>query len=99
MAEVTIRPRAERDLEEIWRYTERRWSRAQALIYLGAIRSAFAALAANEALGRSADTVRPGYFRHRVQSHIIFFKRAAYGVEIVRVLHQSMDIEARLGEE
>jgi toxin ParE1/3/4 len=60
-------------------------SKAQKLL-----NSAFQALANDPNLGKSADDVREGYFRHHVGSHVLFFKRRKTGVEIVRILHEKM---------
>jgi toxin ParE1/3/4 len=41
--------------------------------------------------------IRKGYRSTKVKSHIIFFKKSMFGeIEIIRILHQRMDIESRL---
>ena len=40
--------------------------------------------------------VKEGYFVVYVKSHMIFFKRNKGIVEIIRILHQKMDIESKL---
>lgn len=45
------------------------------------------------------DHVRAGYRMSKVKSHMIFFKKSDDNViEIIRILHQVMDIEKRLKE-
>lgn len=88
-------PRAGADLEEIWLYTFQNWSIEQADRYHNAIISAFEELAAGTKTGRRADDVRAGYFRHASGSHIIFYRHLDTGIEIVRILHQRMDLPGR----
>ncbi len=99
MAEYRLTPRAEGDLEEIWRYTSEQWSTEQAEKYLEALVDAMELLADDPSRGRSAETVRPGYLRRNVAAHVIFYKRAKYGVVIIRVLHGRMDFKSHFDPE
>jgi toxin ParE1/3/4 len=96
MSAYRISPRAERDLEEIWLYTEGRWSAAQADRYAGALIDMIEALAADPGLGRKIDDVRPGYRKQAAGSHFIFYRQAPPGIEVIRILHQRMNVEAHL---
>jgi len=87
---VAIRRRAVRDLEGIAEYTLDRWGDAQLVEYMTALDRAFQLLLEDQSLGKPADDVRQGYFRHHVGRHVIYFKRRRSGVEIVRVLHDRM---------
>lgn len=98
MGEYRISPRAERDLEEIWRYTESRWSAEQADRYANALIDMIEELAANPERGRRIDDIRPGYRKQAVGSHFIFYRQARPGIEIVRILHQRMNVEAHLAD-
>jgi toxin ParE1/3/4 len=93
-----FRPRAVRDLDQIWAFTAERWGVAQAERYLGAIRDVCAALAAGEATGTDASHISPGYRRIRAGRHIVFFRPASGTVEIVRILHERMDFPSQLRE-
>ena len=46
--------------------------------------------------GRPCDDVRAGYFRHPVGSHVVFYRRVAGGIDVVRILHQRMDFQRHL---
>jgi toxin ParE1/3/4 len=96
MAEVKLTPAAERDLENIWRYTADRWSVEQAETYLDSLLDAMEELADNPSRGRSAEDIRPDYRRQNIGAHVIFYKRATYGITVVRVLHQRMDFDEHL---
>ncbi|MBT7142864.1 MAG: type II toxin-antitoxin system RelE/ParE family toxin, partial [Bacteroidetes bacterium] len=57
-------------------------------------------LSKNPKSGKDYSKVRKGYFRSRIKSHFIFYKinRKNEDIEIIRILHQRMDIETRLSE-
>jgi toxin ParE1/3/4 len=88
---------AQRDLDHIWDYSAETWSPAQANRYVENIRDACERLGTGRTRGRSIDDVRPGYFKLAVKSHFLFY-RVIEGdiVDIVRILHQRMDLEAHL---
>ena len=97
MTTYVLSPRARRDLSDIWDYSAEQWSVAQADRYVRLIAEVCEGLASGHITGRSADTVRAGYFRHPVGSHVLFYRaRRRGGIEIVRILHRRMDIERHL---
>lgn len=57
-------------------------------------------LASNPESGKDYSKVRQGYYCSQVKSHLIFYKinRKKKNLEIIRILHQRMDIESRLDE-
>ena len=91
---------AHRDLEDIWLYTYENWSIERADIYLNLILDEIEYLAKNPKSGKDYSDVRKGYFRSRIKSHFIFYRinSEKEEIEIIRVLHQSMDIESHLKE-
>ncbi|MCP4565797.1 MAG: type II toxin-antitoxin system RelE/ParE family toxin [Bosea sp.] len=88
-------PLAQTDLEDIWSYTAMRWSAEQAESYHAAMIAAFEGLATGSKQGRSSD-VREGYFKYAVGSHLVFYQRSGVGIDIVRILHQHMDVTRHL---
>jgi toxin ParE1/3/4 len=88
--------RAEADLAEIWRYTAQQWTVAQADKYYRMIVAALETLAANPEIGRQRDDVRSGYRRYDAGAHVVFYRVVRNDIEIVRVLHQNMDVERHL---
>ncbi|HJV41458.1 type II toxin-antitoxin system RelE/ParE family toxin [Caulobacter sp.] len=84
------------DLIEIWNYSRDQWGERRAEAYLRSIQTTIETVANNPHAGGRDDALRKGYRRRAVQSHVIFY-RAERGVEIVRVLHQSMDAKSHLG--
>lgn len=69
-------------------------------MYTNALFLCFESIVDREILGKPVDYLRQGYKKVFYGKHIIFFRIATDGlVEIIRVLHQSMDIENRLWDD
>lgn len=61
------------------------------------IRDVCTALATGRRQGRTADEVRAGYRKAAVGSHVLFYRMAVDGtLDIVRILHQRMDVTRHL---
>ncbi len=90
-----LSPRAEADLEDIWSYTAERWSPAQAERYHAMIVDGFEGLASGEKRGRPSD-IRAGYLSYPVGSHLVFYTVSETGLDVIRVLHQRMDVSRHL---
>jgi toxin ParE1/3/4 len=92
-----LSPAARADLDEIWDYTAARWSLDQAERYIREIISACQALADERAQGRAIPDIRAGYYKLAIQSHVLFYRITDTGIiDIIRILHQRMDIGGRL---
>ena len=98
MRSVRLAPLAEHDLEDIWTYTARTWSVDQADRYLAGIIEALDALAHGDRAGRDAGDIRPGYLKYASGRHLLFYKLAPAHLDVIRILHQRMDIEAHFDE-
>jgi toxin ParE1/3/4 len=98
MTAYRLTPAAQADLDNIWNYTAERWGVEQAERYLHAIRGACEALADGRRRGQSIDAIRPGYRKLASGSHFLFFRMTDRGeIEIIRILHQRMDVPRHLG--
>ncbi len=87
------------DLEKIWLYTLKNWSLEQADRYHELIINEIEFITENFNLSRKIDHVRSGYRMSKVKSHLIFFKKTDDDlIEIIRILHQNMDIKNWLKE-
>lgn len=86
------------DLEEIWVFTMENWSREQADNYYNLLLDDIVNLCLNPSLGQNYEHVRAGYRRLKSQSHFIFYRinLAKNQLEVIRILHQQMDIDHRL---
>jgi len=91
-----IRKAAVKDLDEIWEFTFKKWSKDQADRYHNLIISEIEFIAENETAGKDIGHIKEDYLVTYVKSHMIFFKRQQGIVHIIRILHQRMDIESNL---
>ena len=97
MSEFLLSPAARADLAEIWDYTADRWGSDQAERYIRALTTACQALADQRRIGRAIDDVRAGYSKLSVGSHFLCYRFTDAGaIDIVRILHQRMDVSDRL---
>lgn len=100
ISKYRISEKAISDLEKIWLYTLDKWSRKQADRYHKLVIDEIDFIVRNYDICRRIDFVRPGYRVSKVKSHLIFFRKTGDNIiEIIRILHQSMDIENRLKED
>jgi toxin ParE1/3/4 len=89
-----ISKKAVNDLEEIWEYTCENWSVNQADRYYKLIISEIEFIAKNSESGKSMDHIKEGYRATIVKSHLIFYRiHTDNNIEIIRILHQRMDVE------
>ena len=94
-----ISEKAIEDLENIWIYTLHKWSIEQADIYYNLIINEIEFIAENYMTSKSMDHIKNGYRASTVKSHLIFYRKKQDGqVEVIRILHQRMDIETRINE-
>jgi toxin ParE1/3/4 len=93
-----ISKEASKDLEKIWLYTFENWSIEHADRYFNLIIEEIENITKDPQSGKDYSEVRKGYFRTRVKSHFIFYRinLKKKEIEIIRILHQQMDIESRL---
>ena len=93
-----ISKKAISDLEEIWLYTFEKWSSQQADRYYKLIFDEINYIRKNNAAGKSMEYVRKGYRASKVKFHLIFYKLSNETIEVIRILHERMDIEDRLND-
>ncbi len=91
--------KAASDLQEIWVYTFEKWSVEQADLYYNLIISEIEFICKNIQSGKSIDYIRKGYRVSKVKSHLIFYRISKEQIiEVIRILHESMDIPTRLND-
>ncbi|RTL45307.1 MAG: type II toxin-antitoxin system RelE/ParE family toxin [Burkholderiales bacterium] len=96
MAEVRLSPAAQGDLDAIFEFTVAHWGVQQALRYVQDIAEACRRLAEQPDLGLACDHIRAGYRSWRVTRHRSYFRREDFGIAVVRILHERMDVGTRL---
>lgn len=99
MPEYIISEKALEDINNIWIYTAENWSVEQANRYYNLIIDEIEYIVQNLDMARDFGKIRKSYKYSKVKSHLIFFKKdKTNDIEVVRVLHERMDIENRLAE-
>ncbi len=96
MVSYSLTREADLDLEEIYEYTIHKFGLEQADKYLLGLHDRFQILVQNPMLGRSADEVKAKLRRFEYQSHIVFYVSDIDKILVMRILHQSMDVEKHL---
>ncbi len=92
MKQVLKRPLAEADLEETWDYIAED-SPERASNFLRKLYAKMQILAANPSIGRKRDELLPGLRSFPYGNYVIFYLPIKNGIEVVRVLQGSRDIE------
>ncbi len=96
MAVYRLSNKAELDLILIGRYTLKRWGVRQRNFYIKQLDACFSSIAENPLTGTACYFIAAGYRKLPQGRHVIFYKQSESGiVEIIRVLHRSMDIESK----
>jgi toxin ParE1/3/4 len=97
MAKFKLTNYAIKDLSDIWNYTFDNWSESQADKYYKLILNACAAIAKRPQQGKVYDEIYTGLKGKKISKHIIFYRMMEdKSVEIIRILHERMDLKNRL---
>ncbi len=83
---------ADKDLDEIFDYTEKEYGFNQAEKYLNELEIVFISLVANPYIGRARNEIKKDLFSITEQKHTIFYRIIDDYIRIVRVLHGSKDV-------
>lgn len=85
------------DIDRIWLYTLENWSVNQANHYYRLIYQEIEYISEDFESGKNIGKIKSGYRQAKVKSHLIIYTKGNDDVlEIVRVLHQMMNIPNRL---
>ena len=98
---IRFTEQADTDLFDIYIYTYETWGLPQAVKYTDGLKAAIDWLAEdpNRPGTKNRSDLRQGYRSYHKQRHLIFYRVAGEYVEIIRILHDSMDVPRRLAEE
>ena len=87
---------AEQDLIEIWLYTLNEWGEYQADKYLDDLDVAIRLLAEQPLICRERTELNPPVRIHHHAHHLIVYLALEDGINVVRVLHESMDVDGHM---
>jgi len=100
MAKVIFRQKAINDLNDIWDHTFEKWSEKQADKYYATIKLAYNGIGENPDAGREYHGISKDLLGLKTEKHIIFYKSISESsIEVVRILHERMDLKNRLNEQ
>ena len=98
MSEYIINEKALDDINKIWIYTAENWSIEQADRYYDLIFDEIDYIVAHFEMARDFGNDRKNYRCTKLKSQLLFFKKTKSNeIEVIRVLHEKMDIENQLG--
>jgi toxin ParE1/3/4 len=98
VARIVRRPRARQDLVEIWRYIAGDAGEPRADKYLRRLNDVITYLAQQPLMGRARPEIQEEVIRSFAgESHVIFYIALTDGIELVRVIHGSQDLEKAWG--
>jgi toxin ParE1/3/4 len=92
MAMILKRPLAELDLLDIWDYIADD-SPDRADDFLDRIESKLLILAQNSGLGRKRADLLPDLRSFPIGNYVVFYRQIEGGIDVIRLLHGSRDIE------
>ena len=97
MAKYHLTKKAVQNLDAIWAYTLKTWSEKKADEYYSALVETFAAIAKSPChLDKEYVEIHTGLYRRSCQKHLIFYRLVENDdIEIVRILHERMDIASK----
>jgi|AZII01.1.fsa_nt_gi toxin ParE1/3/4 len=93
MSSIHLRPLAEQDLNNIWLYSFQNWGEAQADQYFDQLSKAIELLGSAPMMSYICQEFTPPVRIHHHASHLIIYVAS---VEIIRILHESLGIQALL---
>ena len=100
MSKFRLTNKAVEDLTLIWTYTYDNWSERQADIYYEMIIASCQEAADNPLTsGKKYEQIAENIYGFRAASHVIFYRIVLDAeIEIIRILHSSMDLKNRIKE-
>lgn len=99
MSGYVLTDEAESDLRDIIRYTRKEWGTAQVRRYIGELEQGIASLAAGRGAFRDMSALFPALRMARCEHHYVFcLPRENAPALIVAILHERMDLMARLAD-
>lgn len=83
--------KAQRNLKDIRAYSLKNFGKQQTTAYLKILQKHMKALAATPSKGVKRDEIKAGYYSSFIGSHTIYYRIAHAHIDIIDVLHQSME--------
>ena len=97
MPRYLLSPEAQRSLVQISEYTLNNYGRQQQKSYLKMLREHMRAVARRPEKGRDRCEIKTGYCSIQAEKHRIYYRIRESHIEIIDVLHQSMEPKTHIG--
>lgn len=99
MAKFKFTNKAVDDLSKIWNYTFDKWSEKQADKYYVMLLENCQFIADDPKIGKKYEEVNEDLWGLKANRHIIFYRILdEHLIEIIRILHEQMDLKNRIAE-
>lgn len=99
MARYRLTKKAAEDLAHIWNYTFDTWSENEADIYFQMLLDTCQDFSSGRVIGIQDDGIYSGLLGMKAGKHIIFYRMINPDeVEVIRILHERMDLRKRIQE-
>jgi len=96
MLKIYVKPKAELDLEQIYLFTFNKFGLTQAEKYQDELFEGMMLIANSPFIGKIYPHSKKEYRKLHVNRHLIFYRHSKESCEIIRVLHDSMDVRMKL---
>jgi toxin ParE1/3/4 len=93
---LLIKPKAEKDLEEIFEFTFYKWGFSQAEKYQDELFQGMQQICSQNEIGKLYKYTNKHYRYYHVNRHLIFYRVEEKACIIVRIIHDSMLVENHL---
>ncbi len=93
---IRIQNKAKTDLNNIYKYTYKKWGEKQADKYYDLLSEGIDNLKTHPEIGKEAGDIRAGYRKLQIKHHVVFYKMRDQYIQIIRVLHEDRDFKRHL---
>ena len=91
MAKYVLSPEAQASLLNIKAYSITTFGKKRTTAYLKSMRDRMRSLSESPLMGKARDEIKKGYYSYFEGSHIIYYRITITHIDIIDVLHQSME--------
>ena len=96
MPDYVLSPQAQHSLKQISRYTRENFGERQKRKYLKLLRDKMRSAAKSPDKGQRRSEIKEGYYSIRAGKHHIYYRIKETHIDIIDVLHQSMEPERHI---
>ncbi len=96
MAKFVLSLQAQKSLKQIQRYTFENYGKQQTSLYLNGLRKRMQQLAKSPLDGKPRSEIKTGYYNYYEGRHTIYYRIRDTHIDIIDILHQSMEPDGHL---